>query len=266
MKKTLLSLVAILALACYSNAQTNLLTNGTFDGIEGPLAGRTTNEWGIWSGNGSTATVIDGVVNIIPVASGDRWQFQLEQQLFVVENGKTYTVSFNAWADVDRVITISLEDLQNGNTRLGTTSDPGNEEGRSTWNVDTTTVQTKYQRTLVVDTIRANTVTKLVFMAAQTADMVYIDSVSLVEGTNVSVRDNKANALKLYPNPAVNDLYISGKSTLSKVEIYNVVGSRVREYRNVLQSINVSELKSGVYMIRLTDSHGQSFTSKFMKK
>jgi len=101
---------------------------------------------------------------------------------------------------------------------------------------------------------------------AQTADVVYIDNVSLVEGTNVSVSTNRADAVKIYPNPAVNNLYISSKSEVRKVVIYNVVGKQVKEYSNVLQSVNVSDLKSGVYMIKTTDANGKSVTSKFMKR
>jgi hypothetical protein len=84
--------------------------------------------------------------------------------------------------------------------------------------------------------------------------------------SNVSIRENKSNSIKLYPNPAENDLYISGKSTLSKVEVFTILGAQVKEYSNVLQSINVSELKTGVYMIRLTDTIGKTVTSKFIKK
>ena len=45
-----------------------------------------------------------------------------------------------------------------------------------------------------------------------------------------------------------------------------MLGAKVKEYSNVSRSINVSELKSGVYMIRLTSVDGETFTSKFMKK
>jgi len=82
----------------------------------------------------------------------------------------------------------------------------------------------------------------------------------------VGISDKSANAVKIYPNPAQNNLYISGKPTLSKVVIYNVLGTQVKEYRNVLQSINVSDLKTGVYIIKLTDTYGKTVTSKFIKK
>jgi len=256
----------------YGQAPTgaNLITNGTFDGIEGVLPVQTGNAWGSWSGNGGVITIEGGVATVTPVAAGDNWQMQLEQKNFGIENDKTYTVSFDAWADADRIIALTIEDPSNGYALLGTTEDPNgtlvDTELRSKWNIDITTEPITYKLTLAVDKVLANTLTKFAFLMAQTADVVYIDNVSLVEGTNVSVSTNRADAVKIYPNPAVNNLYISSKSEIRKVVIYNVVGKQVKEYSNVLQSVNVSDLKSGVYMIKTTDANGKSVTSKFMKR
>jgi len=84
--------------------------------------------------------------------------------------------------------------------------------------------------------------------------------------TTVSVKENVANAVKLYPNPAENNLYLSGKPSFSKVVVYTISGSQLKEYRNVLRSINVSDLKTGVYLIGLTDANGKTVVSKFIKK
>jgi len=231
---------------------------------------QTGNAWGSWSGNGGVITIEGGVATVTPVAAGDNWQMQLEQKNFGIENDKTYTVSFDAWADADRIIALTIEDPSNGYALLGTTEDPNgtlvDSELRSKWNIDITTEPITYKLTLAVDKVLANTLTKFAFLMAQTADVVYIDNVSLVEGTNVSVSTNRADAVKIYPNPAVNNLYISSKSEIRKVVIYNVVGKQVKEYSNVLQSVNVSDLKSGVYMIKTTDANGKSVTSKFMKR
>lgn len=246
----------------------DLITNGTFDGMEGAIGGVAANGWSMYSANGSTVAVIDGVANVTPVASGDNWQMQLIQMDCPIQNGKTYTITFKAWADADRIIALSVEDSpDNGYTVLGATSDPGTiVEGRSKWTIDITTEPTTYTRTMTVDAMVTSTVVKFVFLMAQTADKVYLDDVKMVESSNVSIRDNKANALRLYPNPAVNDLYISGKTTQSKVEIYNVVGKQVKVYGNILQSIDVSDLNTGVYFVKLTDVTGKTVTSKFIKK
>ena len=87
-------------------------------------------------------------------------------------------------------------------------------------------------------------------------------------GVYTDVKDLNAanNQVSVYFNPADNNLYIRSKTALSKVAIYNVVGSQVKEYGNVAQSVNVSDLNTGVYIIRLTDTNGKTVTSRFIKK
>lgn len=74
------------------------------------------------------------------------------------------------------------------------------------------------------------------------------------------------NNVSIYPNPAENNLYIRSNTTFNKVAIHNVVGTQIKEFSNVLQSINVSDLKTGVYIIRLTDTNGKTVASRFIKK
>ena len=148
----------------------------------------------------------------------------------------------------------------------GTKEKPEDVSLRSKWTFNITTVKTKYTANITVDKMVANSETKFAFLMAQTADKVYIDNVTLIESTNVSVSSNRADAVKLYPNPAENNLYITSKTALRKVELYNVVGKQVKEYSDVLQSINVSDLKTGVYMVKMTDVNGKTVTSKFIKK
>ena len=84
--------------------------------------------------------------------------------------------------------------------------------------------------------------------------------------TDIKQLNTTKNSVSVYPNPAENDLYITSKTALRKVELYNVVGTQVKEYGNVFQSVNVSDLKTGIYVIRITDVNGKTVTSKFIKK
>ena len=251
----------------------NLITNGTFDGIEGVMAGRVGTGWGTYSGNGGSATVVSGVVNVSPVLDAvNNWNMQLEQWNFGIENGKTYTASFDAWSDANRLIALTIEDPANGYGLLGTTTDDGATYSdaehlyRSKWNIDITTTKTRYERTLTVDKLQTNSTPKFCFLMAQTADKVYIDNVSLKEIANVSVPVNKTAGFRIYPNPATSTLNIYSNSDMSKVVIYNLVGKPVKEFSNVSESININDLKTGVYMIRMTDVNGKTIISKFMKK
>lgn len=85
-------------------------------------------------------------------------------------------------------------------------------------------------------------------------------------GTGVKGLKPSSGSVVVYPSPAENNLYFAGKSNVSKVEIYNVIGKQLKAYRNVAQSVNVSDLKSGVYIVRLTDINGKTVSTKFTKK
>ncbi len=249
----------------------NLLNNGGFDEIEGDLVGRTGNLWGMWTGNGGVATVIDGVVKVTPVTSGDIWNMQVEQLEFKLENDITYTATFQAWADVDRIICLTIEDPANGYALFGTSEGEGaydiNGTTRSKWDIYITTEPAYYQRVMAVDQVKENSTFKFAFLLAQTADKVYIDNVSLVEGDVASVPAKKViEGFFIYPNPVINYLYINSSNGLSKVAVYNLLGSMVKEYRNVSKKIDVSDLNSGIYLIKATSIKGQTITSKFIKK
>ncbi|MFZ4522563.1 MAG: T9SS type A sorting domain-containing protein [Bacteroidales bacterium] len=84
--------------------------------------------------------------------------------------------------------------------------------------------------------------------------------------TGVNNLNESNNNVTVYPNPAGNTLYIRSNKTVNKVAIYNALGALVKEYGNTLQSVNVSDLKTGVYNIKMTDANGNTFTSVFMKK
>jgi hypothetical protein len=84
-------------------------------------------------------------------------------------------------------------------------------------------------------------------------------------GTNIDNPNSDSYNANIYPNPAKNELYIKSNSTVSKVSIFNVIGALVKEYGNV-NRLDISDLKAGVYIVRLTDTKGKSVSSKFIKK
>lgn len=269
MKKLLFCLAIPIIGINLSQAQ-NLLTNGGFDDIEGPLVARTADEWGMWSGNGGTAEVIDGVVNVSPIESPDNWNMQVEQYQVILENEKTYVVTFDAWADADRIIALTIEDPSNGYALLGTTDDEGATDidgvMRSKWNIDITTEQVTYSRTLTIDQVVDNTIVKFAFLLAQTADKVYIDNVSLVEeGGGVTVKTNEAKNTVIYPNPTKNLLNIQSSKNYSEAHILNLLGQKVLNANNTSKFIDVSSLHSGIYILKLTDSDQQVESLKFQK-
>ena len=73
---------------------------------------------------------------------------------------------------------------------------------------------------------------------------------------------------KFYPNPVQDELYILGTNKIKSIELINVLGKRVAIY-NFNKSIikmDVSELKSGIYLIQAIDENNKHETKKLVVK
>jgi len=92
-----------------------------------------------------------------------------------------------------------------------------------------------------------------------------IDNVT-VSGTSLSVKENNIASLKIYPNPVTNGKFsISTDSNTEKtVAIFDVLGKQVVNTK-VLETVNVSNLKSGVYIVKITEE-GKTATRKLVIK
>lgn len=80
----------------------------------------------------------------------------------------------------------------------------------------------------------------------------------------LSVKQNSIAGLKVYPNPVTNGtLFIStDNNTTKSVAVYDVVGKQVIN-TVATSSVNVSSLKSGVYMVKITED-GKTGTRKIV--
>ncbi|MDP5027277.1 MAG: alpha-amylase family glycosyl hydrolase [Flavobacterium sp.] len=74
------------------------------------------------------------------------------------------------------------------------------------------------------------------------------------------------NTIALYPNPAKNSFAISRDA--SKVEIYNIAGQLVKTYNDINsnQQLDITNLETGLYLIKITDINGISQTKKMLKE
>jgi endoglucanase Acf2 len=88
-------------------------------------------------------------------------------------------------------------------------------------------------------------------------------------GTNCTLNVKNAvfaSSVKLYPNPVKNILNLNSTvKTITKVEIYSVIGKKVIEFNQGLEKMNIEELSSGLYVIKVISTDA-SFTTKFIKE
>ncbi len=86
--------------------------------------------------------------------------------------------------------------------------------------------------------------------------------------TNVNDNILETFKFKMYPNPTSNLLKIETALTNSRVEVIDMLGRTLLQQNwNRNGSINVNNLKSGVYILRILDlDSGQSASSTFIKQ
>ncbi len=123
--------------------------------------------------------------------------------------------------------------------------------GTDVSDVRTTFFGADYIGTVIPDTQIAG----LVGLAAEFngSTQIYPRSLADIDVT-LSIDDVAINNFSLYPNPVQNGSFNikSQNNQAFDIEVYNVLGKRVLEFNQIQnQNINVSQLKSGVYLVKI---------------
>jgi len=83
---------------------------------------------------------------------------------------------------------------------------------------------------------------------------------------------NPENNIALYPNPAHDELNVVYDATadVKNIVVYNIIGKVLSVYKvtdNTSANLNIENIPSGIYFVRLINSHGQAVvTKKFTKQ
>lgn len=90
---------------------------------------------------------------------------------------------------------------------------------------------------------------------------------TFAQGPVLGVHENSIAGLKIYPNPVSNGkLFISSDLNAEKsVSIYDVLGKQVVKTKIENETINVSNLNAGVYIVKITED-GKTATRKLVIK
>ncbi len=83
----------------------------------------------------------------------------------------------------------------------------------------------------------------------------------------LSVKEQNAFEFGLYPNPVNDELSINTSEVLSEISITDVLGQQVKTFRgNISDTIDVSNLSAGIYIVKLSSKSGGVSVKKFIKK
>jgi len=99
-----------------------------------------------------------------------------------------------------------------------------------------------------------------------TQDGIFIDDVSITEGSINGIAKNPLQNINVYPNPTSNNIYISSTNEkILKIEIIGVDGKTImmKEINDFKAAYNVENMASGLYFLKVSTSE-QMQISRFI--
>jgi len=104
------------------------------------------------------------------------------------------------------------------------------------------------------------------------SDSLWIKDIQISDKKVSTIKTYNLQNLKVYPNPAQNELYIRNKALYADgqttdYKIYNLNGRILRQFSSQLNlsKINISDLNKGIYFIKITKKE-TIYRTKFIKK
>jgi hypothetical protein len=125
--------------------------------------------------------------------------------------------------------------------------------------------------TYTISDLTSNTTYYIQVQAVCSADELSDWSSTLTVVTTVGLNDHLLNSIKLYPNPASDEITVEWdtENPVSSIELFDVYGKLIAtaDILNLSQQtrINVSSLASGMYFVRVTTEQGTA-TKPFVKR
>ena len=65
------------------------------------------------------------------------------------------------------------------------------------------------------------------------------------------------NEVTIYPNPTTDYFQISNKSKIGKVDIFNLIGKKVKTFEKYQNMYAINDIRDGMYIVRVYDNRGK---------
>ncbi|WP_452224006.1 T9SS type A sorting domain-containing protein [Lacinutrix chionoecetis] len=96
---------------------------------------------------------------------------------------------------------------------------------------------------------------------------IIIDYIEFFNNPLLSVDEFSTTNVSIFPNPATDVLTINSDREIINISVYDITGKKVISNDNLTNNtLNVSALNTGVYLLNLTDSNKNSVTKKLVIK
>ena len=104
-----------------------------------------------------------------------------------------------------------------------------------------------------------------VLTANANTDTILVHNILVSAANTLSVDQFQAFEFEMFPNPVKNKLNIESKDAITNVAVFDLLGKEVISSNIVKNTLDVSTLSNGVYIIKLTSDKGVA-TKKFVKE
>ena len=94
-------------------------------------------------------------------------------------------------------------------------------------------------------------------------EFMYIDDVSLIFASTLSISEEELISFSIYPNPTSDFISIKGIENIKSIKVYSILGSLEKEVFNTNQ-VDISDLSTGIHLIKV--DNGTVFTKKIIKQ
>ena len=272
MKKGLL-FIAVLFVSAGLFAQTELLTNGDF---EGTWTGNAPEGWTVIEDNVEIAeptmvfnestefhagansaklvtTKTTKLVQLVNVTAGNSYTVSMWYNLKSGEEDGSNLRIWSTWKD-DAGILIADNDAELHGDGLG--SDYFTTANNDTW----------YQYTVTLTAPAAATEFQFEIRTYSNVTAFW-DDLSFIDNAPTSVSNVSKTSFSLYPNPVKNVLFVDAEDA-TKITVLNTIGQQVISADAVSSQtrIDTAKLQSGLYFVSVTDESGKTSIRKFIKK
>ena len=88
-------------------------------------------------------------------------------------------------------------------------------------------------------------------------------------GDSVSTDDENPAIIRVFPNPAENTLHVESDEIISRIVIFNLTGNQILDKTDCgdyITSVNIANLKPGLFIIRIIFNSGEIVSQRFVKK
>ena len=95
----------------------------------------------------------------------------------------------------------------------------------------------------------------------------YVLTVTLFFLSLIAFSQSHSNPIEVYPNPFKEKVTIKVNATIQSYRVYDVLGKQILETQDVerLKTL-LLKLRSGIYLIKVTDASGNVHTKKLLKQ